>query len=84
MDYEITSPLWEPHGLAGCKPIINLTLIGFVTSRSLIRTGILSSGGTGKPARFNQVFRTKLLPVSLNLESTRSRSQDGYADPQIL
>ena len=35
-------------------------------------------------ARFNQVFLTKLLPVSLNLESTSSRSQDGKADAQIL
>jgi hypothetical protein len=69
--------------LPGCKPIINLTLTSFVTSRSLIRTGILISSGIGKLDRFNQVFWAKLLPVSLNLESTSSRSQDGKADPQI-
>ncbi len=53
MDYEITSPCWENHGLPGCKPIINLTLTSFVTSRSLIRTRILIFGGNGKLARFN-------------------------------
>ena len=63
LDYEIASPWWEPHGLAGCKPIINLTLTSFVTSRNLIRSGILISGGIGKSARFNQVFWTKLLPI---------------------
>jgi len=76
MDYEITSPQWEPHELPGCKPFINLTLTSFVTSRSLIRTVILISSGIGKLARFNRVLWTKLLPVSLNLESTSSRSQD--------
>jgi hypothetical protein len=46
--------------------------------------GTRLTGGDGKLDRFNRVFWTKLLPVSLNLESTSSRSQDGKTDPQIL
>jgi len=39
---------------------------------------------TEKLARFNQVFWSKLLPVFLNPDKTRSRIQDGKADTQIL
>ena len=70
MDYEITSPRWEPHGLAGCKPFINLTLTSFVTSRGMFRTGISISGGNGKLTRFNRVFSTKLLPVGIDYYRT--------------
>jgi hypothetical protein len=83
MDYEITSPRREPHGLPGCKPFINLTLTRYGTSRSLIRTGFPMSSGNGKLTRFNQVFGTQLLPVLLNLDNTSSRSQDRKADPKI-
>ena len=70
MDYEITSPWWEHHGLPGCKSIINLTLTSFVTSRSLFRSGILISGGNGKLARFDQLFWTKLVPVRIDYYRT--------------
>ncbi len=75
MDYEITSPCWDPHGLPGYPPLINLTLTSFVTSRSLVRTGILISGGNGKLTRFNQLYRTKLLPVSTDF-THRGYSRD--------
>ena len=66
MDYEITSPRWEIHGLPGYPSFFNFTLTSFVTSRSLARTGILISGGNGKLTQFNQLYRAKLLPVSIN------------------
>jgi hypothetical protein len=44
----------------GVPHLINLTLTRFVTSRSMIRTGILISGGNGTLARFNQVIFTKM------------------------
>jgi hypothetical protein len=47
----------------GWKPFINLTLTRFVTSRSLVCSGILFSGGNEIPARFNPVFSTTLLTV---------------------
>ncbi len=42
------------------------------------------SSGNGKLALFNQVFWTKLLPVAIDPDKTRSQSQDGKADTQIL
>jgi hypothetical protein len=53
MDYEIAASGWEPHGSPGWMSLINITLTSFVTSRSLVRTGVLISCGKGTLARFN-------------------------------
>ena len=56
---------------SGIKPMIygdallkradtNLTLTGFVRSRSLLRSRIVISGGIGKSASFNQGFWSKI------------------------
>jgi len=72
MDYEITSPGRGPLGLPGYARSNILTLTSFVTSRSLIRTGILISCGNGKLTRFNQLYRAKLLPVGTDYYRTDS------------